>query len=95
MRGVVGLWPLSSSKSRQALVARGWPVNGVPSVMTQRASSGMLLGELARVDAAQAPADQADRLAVRVGERAHAVAQRSSTPSRGPRLKPWPQACVT
>ena len=41
--GSLDAWPLTISKKRQAWVARGWPVKGVPSVMTQRVSSGQAL----------------------------------------------------
>ena len=60
----------------------GWPVNGVPSVMTQRVALGWLLGHLARVEAAEAPADQADRLAV-LRRRARGCRRRSARARRG------------
>ena len=37
------LRPLAYSYSRHALVARGLPLNGLPSVMTSRTSSGRCL----------------------------------------------------
>jgi hypothetical protein len=44
------------------LVDLGGPANGVPSVMTAN-ELRELLGQLARIDTAQAPADEADLIA--------------------------------
>ena len=73
----------------------GWPVNGVPSVIDAarraRDAPWPSRGRRCRPGSSRSgsPAGRCGRRRSRMS-----AAQRSSTPSRGPKLKPWPQACV-
>ena len=62
------------------LLALGLRENGLPSVITDRTASGHREREVARVHAAEAPADDGDFLAGLLVDRAQAVAQLRAHP---------------
>ena len=90
-RGIGGSstgWPATRSYSRQTLLYwRRSPEKGEPSVTTARTRSGSRPRQLARVEPAEAPADQQHRRGRRRPRRA-ARFSRSSVSARAPRLSP-------